>query len=87
VMGWLVGRLGCCRLICYCNCRILKVLDRTRWIALGDVSRIYHFRRGTSDEDRLGIVSAPYATFFLVGRRHDVKNGTQEHSRVLNQYL
>jgi hypothetical protein len=76
-MGWLVSRLGGFRLICYCDCRVLKMLDRTRWIALGDVSRIYHFRGGTSDEDRLGVVSAPYATLFWGRRRHDVKNGTR----------
>jgi hypothetical protein len=68
----LVGRLGGCRLICYCDCMVLKVLDRARWIALGDVSRIYHFRGGTSDEDRLGVVSALYTTLcFFVRRRHD----------------
>jgi hypothetical protein len=53
------------------------VLDRTRWIALGDVSRICHFSGETSNEDGLGVVSAPYATLFFVRRRHDVKNGTQ----------
>lgn len=65
VMGWLVGRLCGCRLVCYGNCRGLKVLDRTRWIALVDVSRICRFGGGTSDEDRLGTVSVPYATLFF----------------------
>lgn len=53
------------------------MLDRTRWIVVGDVSRIYHFSGGTSNEDRLGVVSAPYVILFLVRRPHDVKNGTQ----------
>jgi len=67
-----------------------EVLDRTRWIALVDVNRIYRFGGGTNDEDGLGVVSAPYATLFLVRCRHDVKNGTlehREHLRVLNQSL
>jgi hypothetical protein len=76
VLGWLVGRLDGCRLICYSNCGVFKVLDRSRWIALEDVSRICHFRGGTSDEDGLCVVSAPYATLFLVRRLHDVMNGT-----------
>jgi len=52
-------------------------------MALGDVSRIYHFRGGgTSSEDRLGVVSAPYTTLFLVRHRHEVKNGTQEALKI-----
>lgn len=51
--------------------------DRTGWITLADVSRICQLRGGTRDEDRWGLVSAPYATF-LVRLRYNVKNGTQE---------
>ena len=63
------------------------MLDRTRWIALGDVSRIYHFREGTSDEDRLGVVSATYATLFFLqasSRREEWNTGSTQSSESVS---